>query len=171
VPPEEASMETDRPVTGVALDQQHARIDLLGVPDVPGMAARIFRALGDAGVSADMIIQGVRGAGDSRQQMAFTVPRDVADEAMDAVAPLLERLGGRAELDLDVVKLSIVGVAIGSTPGVAGRMFDAVARAGANIEMIATSEVRISVLIPADAAQEALASVHAEFGLERSDAG
>jgi aspartate kinase len=171
VPPEEASMETDRPVTGVALDQQHARIDLLGVPDVPGMAARIFRALGDAGVSADMIIQGVRGAGDSRQQMAFTVPRDVADEAMDAVAPLLERLGGRAELDLEVVKLSIVGVAIGSTPGIAGRMFDAVARAGANIEMIATSEVRISVLIPADAAHEALASVHAEFGLERSDAG
>jgi len=171
VPPEEASMETDRPVTGVALDQQHARIELLGVPDRPGVAARIFRALGDAGVSVDMIIQGVRGAGDSRQQMAFTVPRDVADEAIEAVAPLMHDLGGRVEIDREVVKLSIVGVAIGSTPGIAGRMFDAVARAGANIEMIATSEVRVPVLIPANLAQEALRSVHAEFGLERAAAG
>jgi aspartate kinase len=169
VPPEESAMETDRPVTGVALDQEHARIDLLGVPDLPGMAARIFRALGDAHISVDMIIQGVRGAGDSRQQMAFTVPRDLAEEAIEAVGPLMEGLGGRVELDLDVVKLSIVGVAIGSTPGLAGRMFEAVARAGANIEMIATSEVRISVVIPAALAQEALRSVHAEFGLERPE--
>jgi aspartate kinase len=170
VPPEESTMETDRPVTGVALDQEHARIDLQGVPDVPGAAARIFLALGDAGISVDMIIQGVRGAGDSRQQMAFTVPRDLADEAMEAVGPLMVLLGGSAEVDADVAKLSIVGVAIGSTPGIAGRMFDAVARAGANIEMIATSEVRVSVLIPAAAAQEALRSVHAEFGLERPGA-
>jgi aspartate kinase len=164
---EEAHVETDRPVTGVALDLEHARIDLLGVPDEPGMAARIFGALGNAGVSADMIIQGVRGAGDSRQQMAFTVPRDRADEAMEAVAPLIERLGGRAELDLGVAKLSIVGIAIGSAPGIAGRMFEAVAAAGANIEMIATSEVRVSVVIPATAAQDALRAVHAAFGLER----
>ena len=170
VPPEESSMETDRPVTGVALDLEHARIDLLGVPDVPGVAARIFRALGDAGINVDMIIQGVRGAGDSRQQMAFTVPRDLAEEALEAVDPLMAELGGRAEVDADVAKLSIVGVAIGSTPGLAGRMFDAVARAGANIEMIATSEVRVSVLIPAASAQEALRSVHAEFGLERPEA-
>ena len=164
---EEAHVETDRPVTGVALDLEHARIDLLGVPDQPGVAARIFGALGDAGVSADMIIQGVRGAGDSRQQMAFTVPRDRADEAMEAVAPLMERLGGRAELDLGVAKLSIVGIAIGSAPGIAGRMFEAVAAAGANIEMIATSEVRVSVVIPAALAQNALRAVHAAFGLER----
>jgi len=166
---EEALMETDRPVTGVALDMEHARIDLLGVPDEPGTAARIFGALGAAGVSADMIIQGVRGAGDSRQQMAFTVPRDLADEAMDAMAPLMTRLGGRAELDLGVAKLSIVGIAIGSAPGIAGRMFEAVAAAGANIEMIATSEVRVSVVIPAAKAQEALRRVHAAFGLERGE--
>ncbi len=163
----EAQVETDRPVTGVALDLEHARIDLLGVPDEPGMAARIFGALGHAGVSADMIIQGVRGAGDSRQQMAFTVPRDRADEAMEAVTPLVARIGGRAELELEVAKLSIVGIAIGSAPGIAGRMFEAVAAAGANIEMIATSEVRVSVVIPAAAAQDALRAVHAAFGLER----
>ncbi|MBW6454498.1 MAG: aspartate kinase [Trueperaceae bacterium] len=166
---EEAHMETDRPVTGVALDMEHARIDLLGVPDEPGVAARIFGALGDAGVSADMIIQGVRGAADSRQQMAFTVPRDRADEAMEAMTPLMDGLGGRAELDLGVAKLSIVGIAIGSAPGIAGRMFEAVAAAGANIEMIATSEVRVSVVIPAALAVEALRHVHAAFGLERDE--
>jgi len=163
---EEAAMETDRPVTGVALDLEHARIDLFGVPDRPGMAARIFCALGDAGVSVDMIIQGVRGAGDSRQQMAFTVPRDRADEALEAVGRLVRDLGGRAEADLDVAKVSIVGVAIGSTPGIAGRMFDAVASVGANIEMIATSEVRVSVLIPAALAHDALRAVHGAFGLD-----
>jgi aspartate kinase len=163
---EEAQVETDRPVTGVALDMQHARIDLLGVPDVPGMASRIFHALGRAGVSADMIIQGVRGAGDSRQQMAFTVPRDMAEEALDAVRPVLADIGGSAAVDTEVAKVSIVGVGIGSTPGIAAQMFDAVAAAGANIEMIATSEVRISVLIPASQAVEALRSVHRAFDLE-----
>jgi aspartate kinase len=167
IPPEEARMDTDRPVTGVALDDDHARIDLLGVPDQPGVAARVFGALGAAGVSADMIIQGVRGAGDSRQQMAFTVPSDAADEALEAVAPVMRALGGEATLDRDVAKLSIVGVAIGSTPGVAARFFEAVAAAGANIEMIATSEVRISVAIPANVAQEALVAVHAAFELDR----
>ena len=166
---EEAHMETDRPVTGVALELEHARIDLLGVPDEPGVAARIFGALGDAGVSADMIIQGVRGGADSRQQMAFTVPRDLAEEAMEAMTPLMDGLGGRAELDLGVAKLSIVGIAIGSAPGIAGRMFAAVAAAGANIEMIATSEVRVSVVIPAARAHEALRAVHAAFGLERDE--
>jgi aspartate kinase len=163
---EEAQVETDRPVTGVALDMQHARIDLLGVPDVPGMASRVFHALGHAGVSADMIIQGVRGAGDSRQQMAFTVPRDMADEALDAVRPVLADIGGSAAVDTEVAKVSIVGIGIGSTPGIAAQMFDAVAAVGANIEMIATSEVRISVLIPAPFAVEAVRSVHRAFGLE-----
>ncbi|MFN2322224.1 MAG: aspartate kinase [Trueperaceae bacterium] len=167
IPPEEARMDIDRPVTGVALDDDHARIDLLGVPDQPGVAARVFGALGAAGVSADMIIQGVRGAGDSRQQMAFTVPLDAADEALDAVAPMMRELGGEATLDRDVAKLSIVGVAIGSTPGIAARFFEAIAGAGANIEMIATSEVRISVAIPARLAQDALRSVHTAFELDR----
>lgn len=163
----EASMETDRPVTGVALDTDHVRIELLRVPDQPGIAAGVFGALGAAGVSVDMIIQGVRGAGDSRQQMAFTVPRDRADEAMEVVAPVVAALGGEAVLDADVAKVSIVGVGIGSTPGVAAKMFDAVAAAGANIEMIATSEVRVSVLIPARFAEETLRSVHRAFKLDQ----
>jgi aspartate kinase len=161
----EESMRTEKPVTGVALDLGTTRINIQGVRDEPGIAARLFGALGDAGLSVDMIIQGVPGAGDSRQQMAFTVAQDLAAEAMEAIAPVLAEIGGSASADEHVAKLSIVGIAIGSTPGMAGRMFDAVASAGANIEMIATSEVRISVVIPAERAKDALSAVHAAFGL------
>jgi aspartate kinase len=164
----EREMRTDKPVTGVALDLNHARIDLLGIPDRPGIAGKLFAALGAAGISADMIIQGVPGHDTSRQQMAFTVNKELVQDALDAVAPVLADIGGHTQADLDVAKLSIVGIAIGSTPGIAGRMFAAVANAGANIEMIATSEVRISVVIPADKAEAALRSVHEAFGLAES---
>lgn len=163
---EEGRMKTDQPVTGVALDLSTSRINIRDVHDVPGIAAQLFNALGVAGVSVDMIIQGVPGAGNSRQQMAFTVARDLEAEALEAVQPILAEIGGSATADRDVAKLSVVGIAIGSTPGIAGRMFAAVAGAGANIEMIATSEVRISVVIPAKEARSALAAVHTEFGLD-----
>lgn len=161
-------MKTDRPVTGVALDRNHARINVLGVPDTPGVAAKIFAALGEANISVDMIIQGVPGEGNSRQQMAFTVNQDMIAEALEAIVPVLADIGGHAEADANIAKLSIVGIAVGSTPGVAGRMFAAVAATGANIEMIATSEVRVSVVIPAEKAEEALAAVHRAFELERT---
>ena len=159
-------MKTDKPVTGVALDRSHARIDLLGVEDTPGVAAKVFVALGEANVSVDMIIQGVPGDG-SRQQMAFTVNQDVVAEALEAVKPILSEVGGTAQADTDIAKLSIVGVAIGSTPGVAGRMFAAIAQTGANIEMIATSEVRVSVVMQASRAEAALRAVHKTFELEK----
>jgi len=163
-------MKTDRPVTGVALDRSHVRINLLGVPDLPGVAARVFTALGNAGVSVDMIIQGVPGNDSSRQQMAFTLNRDTVADALEAVAPVLAEIGGRAEADPTIAKVSIVGIAIGSTPGIAGRMFAAIASVGANIEMIATSEVRISVVIPADKAEEAVRAVHQAFELDKPNA-
>lgn len=166
---QEDSMFTDKPVTGVALDTHHARIDLHAVPDKPGVAARLFRAVAQAGVSVDMIIQGVRGAGDSRQQMAFIVADDLIPEALEALAPVLAEWGAHADVDRDVAKLSIVGVAIGSSPGIAATLFEAVAGAGANIDMITTSEVRISVLIPAQYGKAALAAVHTAFGLDRAD--
>ncbi len=161
----EEVVKTDKPVTGVALDRNHARVDLLGLPDTPGVAARVFGALGAAGVNVDTIIQGVPGDG-SRQQMAFTVNKDAVEDALEVVRPVLAEIGGRVQTDPNIAKLSVVGVAVGSTPGVAGRMFAAVAEAGANIEMIATSEVRVSVVIEATRAVEALRSVHRAFGLE-----
>ena len=162
----EGAMKTDNPVTGVALDLDHSRINLLGVPDTPGTAAKVFTALGKAGISADMIIQGVPGDDTSRQQMAFTVNKDQVADALDAVNAVLTGIGGRAEADPNVAKLSVVGIAIGSTPGIAGRVFAAVSSVGANIEMITTSEVRVSVVIPADKAKDALRAVHSAFGLD-----
>lgn len=162
----EAQATRAHPVTGVALDTNQYRVSIKGVQDRPGVAARLFGALGDAGVSADMIIQGVPGAGDSRQQMAFTVKKELVEDALAAIQPILAETGGSVVADGDIAKLSIVGIAIGSTPGIAAQMFDAVSRAGANIEMIATSEVRISVVVALEHAQDALRSVHEAFGLE-----
>ncbi len=168
---EGSGMRTGHAVTGVALDMNQNRISVMGVQDRPGVAASLFRMLGQSGISADMIIQGVPGAGDSRQQMAFTINRDLVEDAMQAIRPVLAGTGGSVRADDDIAKLSIVGIAIGSTPGIAGRMFEAVASVGANIEMISTSEVRISVVIGAEHARDALAAVHAEFGLENGGSG
>ena len=161
----ENRMKTDKPVTGVALDRSHARIYLAGVEDAPGVAAKVFSALGEANISVDMIIQGVPGDG-SRQQMAFTLNQDAVADALEVVKPILAEVGGTAQADPDIAKLSIVGVAVGSTPGVAGRMFAAIAETGTNIEMIATSEVRVSVVLRAERAEEALRAVHKAFDLE-----
>ncbi|HZW99860.1 MAG TPA: aspartate kinase [Trueperaceae bacterium] len=164
----EGRMLTDKPVTGVAIDKGHARIDLQTVPDRPGVAAKVFGALSSKGVGVDMIIQGVRGAGDSRQQMAFIVKRETVAEAIEALEPVLAELGATATVDESVAKLTIVGMAIASTPGIAARMFEAVADAGANIEAITSSEVRLSVLIDAARAEEALKAVHTAFDLDAS---
>src|SRR5690625_2995809 len=101
------------PVTGVALDTNQYRVSVKGVEDRPGVAARLFSALGEAGVRVDMIIQGVPGAGDSRQQMAFTVKKELVDEALAALTPVLEGTGGSVVADGGIAKISIVGIAIG----------------------------------------------------------
>jgi len=163
----EDGMELERPVTGVALDDEIAQIGLVGIPDRPGIAGRVFEALARAGVAVDMIIQGVPGHDASRQQMAFTVGRDFAEDAMDALEPVLAEIGGEARLRRDVAKVSIVGVALASTPGIPARMFSAIAGVGANIEIIATSEVRISVIIPLQFAEAAVRAVHAAFELDK----
>jgi aspartate kinase len=169
LPKEKKIMVADRPVTGVALDLNHARINVLGVPDSPGIAAKIFNALGKSGISADMIIQGVPGDNASSQQMSFTVNKDQMQDACDALKNILKEIGGRTESDAAIAKLSIVGIAIGSTPGVAGKMFAAVSSVGANIEMIATSEVRVSVVIGEEHAKEALKAVHSAFDLDSKE--
>jgi aspartate kinase len=158
-------LRTDKAVTGVALDCDHARINVLDIPDEPGVAARIFKALGEAGIAVDMIIQGVPGQ-PSSQQMSFTVSQDVVPDALEAVNTVLDDIGGHAQADDDVAKVSIVGIAIGSTPGIAGNMFEAIASVGANIEMVTTSEVRVSVVIRAAQAETVLKAVHQAFGLD-----
>jgi len=163
----EDGMELDRPVTGVALDDEIAQIGLVGIPDRPGIAARVFEALARKGVAVDMIIQGVPGHEASRTQMAFTVNQDFAEEALEALEPVLAEIGGEAQLRRDICKISIVGVALASTPGIPARMFQALFSAGANIDMIATSEVRISAIIPSQYAEAALRAVHSAFELDK----
>jgi aspartate kinase len=163
----EDGMELDRPVTGVALDDEIAQIGLIGIPDRPGIAARVFEALARKGVAVDMIIQGVPGHEASRTQMAFTVNQDFAEEAMEALEPVLAEIGGEAQLRRDICKISIVGVALASTPGIPARMFQALSSVGANIDMIATSEVRISAIIPLQSAEAALRAVHSAFELDK----
>ena len=167
----EVGMKTSNPVTGVALDRGFARIGLIGVPDRPGIAATVFEALGSAGVSVDMIIQGVPGHEPSRQQMAFTVSTDALQDTLEVLDRLLVEFGGEVVASTDIVKVSVVGIAVGSTPGVAGRMFAAVSRTGANIEMISTSEVRVSVVIPASFAEAAVRGIHKEFRLDEPPSG
>ena len=164
----EVAMEMDKAVTGVALDLDHAQIGLIGIPDQPGIAAKVFQALAERGIAVDMIIQGVPGHDPSRQQMAFTVKKDFAQEALEALEPVLAEIGGEAILWPDIAKVSIVGVGLASTPEVPAKMFQAVASTGANIEMIATSEVRISVIIPAEYAEAALRAVHQAFELDKA---
>ena len=164
-------MKLDRPVTGVAIDEGQAQIGLVGIPDRPGIASRVFDALAERGIAVDMIIQGVPGHEASRTQMAFTVPKDYAQDALDALRELTDEIGGEVRYNPDIAKVSIVGVALASTPGVPSRMFEAVASVGANIEMIATSEVRISVIIPAEYAEAAARAIHSAFGLDRAEEG
>ncbi len=160
-------MKLSRPVTGAALDLGHAEIGLVGVPDQPGIAARVFDALAEAGVAVDMIIQGVPGHDESRTQMAFTVPKDYLEDALDALKPVVAELGGELTVNPQIAKLSIVGVQLASTPGIPAKMFRAVAGVGANIHMIATSEVRVSVIIDEAYAEDALRAVHAAFELDQ----
>jgi len=163
----EVGMELGRAVTGVALDDEHAQIGLVGIPDRPGIAGRIFETLGRSGIAVDMIIQGVPGHDPSRTQMAFTVGKDFAEDALDALESLLKEIGGEANLRRDIAKISIVGQALASTPGTPAKMFNAISSVGANIEMIATSEVKISVIIPAQFAEAALRAVHSAFELDK----
>ena len=163
--PEEKTME-EVVVAGVSANRDEAKITLRGVPDQPGVAARIFQPLTEASIVVDMIIQNV--SADGRTDMTFTVPRA---DVKRAVAFLREHcgdlFGDRIAFDDNVAKVSIVGVGMRSHAGVAQRMFDFPAREGINIIMISTSEIRISVVIERKYAELAVRVLHDGFGLDK----
>ncbi len=130
----------DLVISGVELDENQALITLYNVPDQPGYAARVFRAIANAGVFVDMIVQNVSTAGTTH--LSFTVPRDAADAAAMAVSDLGP---GEVSVDPALAKLSVLGVGMRTHTGVATRMFGALAERGINIALINTSEVRINV--------------------------
>ena len=152
-------------IRGVALDVEEAKVTLDEVPDRPGIAAAIFKAVAAEGIHVDMIVQNV--SHDGRTDLSFTIPR--ADlHRLDAVLEgIVTDVGAlRYETDDAIAKLSLVGAGIKSNPGVAADMFDALAAEGINIDMISTSSIRISCVIRAEDGHRAVRAVHQRFGLE-----
>jgi len=162
---EETKNMEDIVVRGVALDKNQAKVTLVGVPDKPGVAAHIFRALGDAVVNVDMIVQNIsHGAGAPATDLSFTVDKPDLLKAQKVIGALKKEIGFRDVLaDENIGKLSIVGVGMKSHTGVAGKMFEVLAREGVNIGMISTSEIKISVIIDLAKGAQATAAVHKAF--------
>jgi len=153
-------------VCGAAMIKNEARVTVLGVPDRPGAAITVFRKVTAKNVPMDMIAQNV--AADSRADISFTVPRDELPHTLKAVEDAVKELGAEGcDCDDEVAKISIVGLGMATQPGVAERMFRALAEKGINILMIATSEIKISVLVAREYAAEALRTVHQEFQLDQ----
>ena len=152
-------------IRGVVLDVEEAKVTLDEVPDRPGIAAAIFKAVASEGIHVDMIVQNV--SHDGRTDLSFTIPR--ADlHRLDAVLEgIVTDVGAlRYETDDAIAKLSLVGAGIKSNPGVAADMFDALAAEGINIDMISTSSIRISCVIRAEDGDRAVRAVHQRFGLD-----
>jgi aspartate kinase len=166
---EDLLVEQRNKVRGLAHDRNVAKITLVEVPDRPGVAAQVFQPLAEAGINVDMIVQNVghHGATD----LSFTIPRVELAKAKRLLEPLVRELGFREmTTDSAVAKVSIVGAGIHNTPGYAARMFAALADNGVNIEMISTSEIRITTIIAEDALETAVTALHAAFELERPEA-
>ncbi len=157
-------------ISGVAHDTSEAKVTIMGVPDRPGVAARVFRPLADAGVNIDMIVQNVSAEG--RTDISFTVPREELGRAqpiLDSAASAVEARG--VATDPEVAKISLVGAGMKTHPGIAADMFDALADAGINMEIISTSPIRISCVVRAVDAERAVQVVHDCFRLGEEPEG
>lgn len=155
-------------VSGVSHDAHQAKITLMDVPDKPGMASRIFGALSRDGINVDMIIQSAahqRAVND----ISFTVARADLPRALSALSAIARGLGMKMVSDENVAKVSIVGLGMKSHPGVAARMFEALARARVNIQMISTSEIKISCVVRKADVRKAAQALHKAFRLEREN--
>jgi aspartate kinase len=153
-------------ITGVAHDRSQAKITVVGVPDKPGEAAAIFRALAEAQVNIDMIVQNVSAAATGLTDISFTLPRGEGQTAMTALARLQADVGyDRLQYDDSVGKVSIVGAGMSSAPGISARFFESLSDAGINIEMISTSEIRVSVIVAEAQVNDAVNAAHAAFDL------
>ena len=154
-------------ISGVAADVNDAKITVVSVPDQPGRAAAIFRTLADASINLDMIVQNVSAASTGRTDVTFTCPQGSTSAAMQALDARRADIGFEDLLvDDQIAKVSLVGAGMRSHPGVSATFFDALAGAGINVEMISTSEIRISVVTRVDDAKKAVQALHTAFGLD-----
>lgn len=151
-------------VRGVAVDKDQAKVVISNLPDKPGTAAAVLRALADAHINVDMIVQNVGHQGVA--SLTFTVPKDDAHQAVKILPAIFRKVGGGEVAAYDnIAKLSVVGVGMRTHAGVAAQMFEALAEKGVNIELITTSEIKITLAIARDRADDAQRAVHAAFGL------
>jgi len=163
---EEAAME-QAIISGVAHDRSEAKITVVGVPDRVGEAARIFRIIADTGINIDMIVQNVSAAATGRTDISFTLPRTDGQVAMASLRRLQDEVGfGSLLYDDRIGKVSLIGAGMRSHPGVTAAFFGALAEAGVNIEMISTSEIRISVVMDENDVDVAVTAAHKAFDLD-----
>ncbi|MEV7194027.1 aspartate kinase [Streptomyces sp. NPDC093510] len=154
-------------ISGVAHDTSEAKITVVGVPDKPGEAASIFRAIADAEVNIDMVVQNVSAASTGLTDISFTLPKAEGRKAIDALEKTRAAIGfDSLRYDDQIAKISLVGAGMKTNPGVTATFFEALSDAGVNIELISTSEIRISVVTRADDVNEAVRAVHTAFGLD-----
>jgi aspartate kinase len=154
-------------ISGVAHDRSEAKITVVGVPDKVGEAATIFQTLADAEINIDMIVQNVSAARTSRTDISFTLPRTDGQTAMASLNKIKERIGfDSLRYDDQIGKVSLIGAGMRSHPGVTAKFFGSIADAGVNIEMISTSEIRISVVVDQDDVDSAVTAAHRAFDLD-----
>ena len=157
-------------ISGVAHDRSEAKVTVVGVPDIPGKAAAIFQVIADAHSNIDMIVQNVSTHGTGRTDISFTLPIVEGAEALAALHAAQERIGFESiEYNEKIGKLSLIGAGMRSHPGVSARFFAALSEAGININMISTSEIRISVVTHADLLDDAVRAIHRAFDLDSED--
>jgi aspartate kinase len=151
-------------ISGIAHDTGEAKVTILGVPDRPGVAGRVFRPLADVGINVDMIVQ--NSSAEGRTDITFTVPADDLERAQPVLEALADQVGAQGlATDPDIAKVSVVGAGMKSHPGVAADIFEAIADAGINIEIISTSSIRVSCVVRAAEAERAVNVVHERLRL------
>jgi len=163
---EEERMEQAK-ISGIAFNRDEAKLSILGVPDQPGIAHKILRAVADQNIEVDMIVQNIA-ADEATTDFSFTVNRSDFKRAEQILRQTAEELGARDVLNDDaIVKISLVGVGMRSHAGIASRMFEALAQEGINIKMISTSEIKISVIVAEKYLELGVRALHAAFGLDQ----
>jgi aspartate kinase len=157
-------------IAGVAHDRSEAKITVVGVPDKVGEAARIFEALAAVEVNIDMVVQNVSAAATGRTDISFTLPREDGQTAMGALARIQDEVGyDKLLFDDQIGKVSLIGAGMRSHPGITATFFAALASAGVNIEMISTSEIRISVIVDESQIDTAVQAAHTAFDLDADE--
>jgi aspartate kinase len=168
-PTEGAQME-QAIIAGIAHDRSEAKVTVVGVPDKVGVAARVFESLADAEINIDMVVQNVSAQATGLTDISFTLPRADGQTAMAALARLQSEVGyDRLLYDDEIGKISLIGAGMRSHPGITAKFFAALANAGVNIEMISTSEIRISVIVDEGDVASAVQAAHTAFDLDSAE--